>query len=281
MEIKKLYFTYPLNLLQRIKRMLMEDEIKGQEVTQPETQSETPPKKSKRDMLRERLSKKYPDKNFDDDEAFAGQVSDDYDDYDKRLADYQKNEQAIGDMFSTDPRATSFLMEWKDGSDPVVALVRTFGKDIVDAADDPARQEEIAKANKEYIERVNKSKELDNEYETNLQESLQTLADAQKQNGWSDEQIDNAFQQLFQIVDDAVMGKFSPETLQLVMNAQNYNQDIATAQQEGEVKGRNAKIEEKLRKAKSGDGTPQLNGKNGKVQRSPTQQSIFALASQA
>lgn len=184
-------------------------------------------------------------------------------------------------MFATDPRATSFLMEWKDGSDPVVALVRTFGKDIVDAADDPARQEEIAKANREYIERVNKSKELDNEYETNLQESLQTLADAQKQNGWSDEQIDNAFQQLFQIVDDAVMGKFSPETLQLVMNAQNYNQDIATAQQEGEVKGRNAKIEEKLRKAKSGDGTPQLNGKNGKVQRSPTQQSIFALASQA
>lgn len=259
----------------------MEDEIKGQEVTQPETQSETPPKKSKRDMLRERLSKKYPDKNFDDDEAFAGQVSDDYDDYDKRLADYQKNEQAIGDMFATDPRATSFLMEWKDGSDPVVALVRTLGKDIVDAADDPARQEEIAKANREYIERVNKSKELDNEYETNLQESLQTLADAQKQNGWSDEQIDNAFQQLFQIVDDAVMGKFSPETLQLVMNAQNYNQDIATAQQEGEVKGRNAKIEEKLRKAKSGDGTPQLNGKNGKVQRSPTQQSIFALASQA
>lgn len=259
----------------------MEDEIKGQEVTQPETQSETPSKKSKRDMLRERLSKKYPDKNFDDDEAFAGQVSDDYDDYDKRLADYQKNEQAIGDMFATDPRATSFLMEWKDGSDPVVALVRTLGKDIVDAADDPARQEEIAKANREYIERVNKSKELDNEYETNLQESLQTLADAQKQNGWSDEQIDNAFQQLFQIVDDAVMGKFSPETLQLVMNAQNYNQDIATAQQEGEVKGRNAKIEEKLRKAKSGDGTPQLNGKNGKVQRSPTQQSIFALASQA
>ena len=259
----------------------MEDEIKGQEVTQPETQSETPSKKSKRDMLRERLSKKYPDKNFDDDEAFAGQVSNDYDDYDKRLADYQKNEQAIGDMFATDPRATSFLMEWKDGSDPVVALVRTFGKDIVDAADDPARQEEIAKANREYIERVNKSKELDNEYETNLQESLQTLADAQKQNGWSDEQIDNAFQQLFQIVDDAVMGKFSPETLQLVMNAQNYNQDIATAQQEGEVKGRNAKIEEKLRKAKSGDGTPQLNGKNGKVQRSPTQQSIFALASQA
>ena len=33
------------------------------------------PKKSKRDMLRERLSKKYPDKNFDDDEAFADQVN--------------------------------------------------------------------------------------------------------------------------------------------------------------------------------------------------------------
>ncbi len=259
----------------------MEDEIKQQEVIQPEAKGETPPKKSRRDMLRERLSKKHPDKSFDDDEVFAGQVSDDYDDYDKRLAEYQKNEQAVGDMFATDPRATTFLMEWKDGNDPIVALVRALGKDAVEAADDPERQEEIAKANKEYIERINKSKELDKEYESNLQESLQTLADVQQQNGWTDNQIDAAFQQLFKIVDDAIMGKFSPETLQLVMNAQNYDQDVATAQQEGEVKGRNAKIEEKLRKAKSGDGTPQLNGKNGKVQRTPSQQSIFSLASQA
>lgn len=44
--------------------MLMEDEIKGQEVTQPETQSETPPKKSKRDMLRERLSKNIQTKTL-------------------------------------------------------------------------------------------------------------------------------------------------------------------------------------------------------------------------
>lgn len=259
----------------------MEDEKIAPEVAQAEAQQETGNKKSKRDTLRERLSKKYPDKNFDDDEDFAGQVSDDYDDYEKRLADYQKNEQSIGDMFATDPRATSFLMEWKDGSDPIVALVRALGKDAVEAANDPERQEEIAKANKEYIERVNKSKELDKEYESNLQDSLQTISDIQQQNGWSDEQVDGAFQQLFKIVDDAIMGRFSPETLQLMMNAQNYDQDIAAAQQEGEVKGRNAKIEEKLRKAKSGDGTPQLNGKNGNVQRRPSQQSIFALASQA
>lgn len=39
--------------------------------------------KSKRDLAMERIKAKYPDKSFDDDEAFFGQINDDYDDYDK------------------------------------------------------------------------------------------------------------------------------------------------------------------------------------------------------
>lgn len=285
MEIKKNRIHKHVNLLHRTKYNDMEDEMKGQEVRQSEGVGSAPApakEKSKRDLLRERLSKKYPDKNFDDDEEFAGQIGADYDDYDNRIADFEKNERAIGDMFSADPRAASFLMDWKDGSDPVVALVNVLGKDAIEAANDPERQEEIAKANKEYLERIKKSKELNKEYESNLQESLQTLQDVQEEKGWSDEQVDGAFQTLFKIVDDAILGKFSPDVLQLVMNAQNYDHDVAMAQQEGEVKGRNSKIEEKLRKAKSGDGMPQLNGKSHKVAQPKTsQQSIFSLASQA
>ncbi len=243
-----------------------------------------PPKekpKTKRDTLHERIAKKYPDKTFDDDESYASQINDDYDEYDRQIADYKKNEQALADMYASDPRSASFLMEWKEGSDPIIALIRNYGSDVVAAADDPERQEEMAQANKEYLERVNKNKQLEKEYKENLQQSLQQMDDAQQQYGWSDEQIDSAFQNLFQIVNDAVMGKFTPETIQLMMNAQNYEKDLANAQQEGEVRGRNAKIEEKLRKQKSGDGTVHLDGKNGNESRKPSQQSMFALAAQA
>lgn len=239
------------------------------------------PKKSKRDILRERLSKKYPDKNFDDDEAFADQVNADYDDYDNKIAGYKKSEQALSDMFASDPRSANFLIDWKEGSDPVIALVRNYGSDIVAAVDDPARQEEMAEANKAYIERMNRNKALEEEYKENLNQSLQMMQEAQEQNGWSDEQVDAAWQQLFKIVDDAVMGKFDPETLKLLMNGSNYDKAVATAQQEGEIKGRNAKIEEKLRKQQQSDGTAHLNGKNGRAPRRTADQSIFALASQA
>ena len=38
--------------------------------------------KTKRDLVSERGRSRYPDRQFDDDEALFGQIGDDYDDYD-------------------------------------------------------------------------------------------------------------------------------------------------------------------------------------------------------
>ena len=45
--------------------------------------------KSKRDQFKERMKGKYPDRDFEDDEVFFGQINDDYDDYDKQLSGYK------------------------------------------------------------------------------------------------------------------------------------------------------------------------------------------------
>lgn len=55
----------------------------------------------------------------------------------------------------------------------------------------------------------------------------------------------------------------------MIIKAQNYDNDIEQAQMEGEVAGRNAKIEEKLRKGKQGDGTVALDGKNSNPPNKP------------
>lgn len=169
--------------------------------------------KSKRDQFKERMKGKYPDRDFDDDEVFFGQINDDYDDYDKQLSGYKEREGKFSDMFSSDPRSAKFLMNWKDGKDPAVELVRQFGTDIADAINDPDRQEEIADANKEFVERVAKEKELDGIYQKNLEESLKVISDYQQQNGLSDEQVDGAMEFLIGITRDAVMGKFTAETI--------------------------------------------------------------------
>lgn len=237
--------------------------------------------KSRRDQQLERLRKKYPDKKFEDDEEIYGQISDDYDQYEHELDGYRGREKALGDMFSADPRSAQFLADMHNGQDPVLGLVKNFGIEIKDVLDNPEMQDKIAEANKEYVERVAKSKQLDEEYEKNMEVSLETLRQFQEERGMSDEQIDAVADAMLTVVKDGVMGKFSRETLEMFVNAINHDSDVANASEEGRVAGRNAKIVEGLRKQNKGDGTSPLNGKNGNAGSGQKSQSIFDLANEA
>lgn len=219
--------------------------------------------KSKREKALERLRVKYPEEQFDDDEQIFGRINDDYDQYDSAIAACKEREGKFSDMFTSDPRSARLMMDWKDGDDPAIALLRLYGEDIKDAIDDPEKQEAIAEANKEYMERVAKEKQYEEEYTANLIESLKNLETAQQELGLSDEQVDDSMSWLIAVAKDAMMGKFSPETIKMAIKAQNYDNDIEQAGVEGELRGKNTKIKETLRKPTKGDGTPQLAGKNG------------------
>lgn len=224
---------------------------------------ETDTVKSKRDLALERLQGKYPGEQFDDDEQIFARINDDYDKYDKELAGYKEREGKFSDMFTSDPRSARLMMAWKNGDDPAVALMRLYGEDIKEAIDDPEKQEAIAEANREYMERVSKEKEYEDAHSSNLVESLRILEEIQAEKGLTDEQVDDAMAWLIGVAKDAMLGKFSRETIEMAVKAQNYDNDVAMASEEGEVRGRNAKVTEKLRKSTRGDGTPQLDGKNG------------------
>lgn len=224
---------------------------------------------SKRELALQRLKSKYPEDRFDDDEAIFGRINGDYDDYDKqikerddRIAGYEADEKSLGEMFSSDPRSAKFLSDWRKGGDPAIALIQEFGNDIEDIIHDPERQKEVAEANKAFAERVAKNKEYEEEYKKNLDQSMQNIEDLKAQ-GISDEEIDSIMQTAIAIVSDGLRGIFSPETLDMVRKAINHDKDVDAASEDAEIRGRNAKIEEKLRKPSKGDGTPSLNGNSG------------------
>lgn len=219
--------------------------------------------KSNRERYAERMKSKYPDREFADDEALWGQVNEDYDGYDKEIAGYKEREKAFSDLFTSDPRSAAFLTNWRKGGDPAVELVRMFGDDFVEQLRDPKKQEELAAASKEYADRIAKEKEFDEQYQKNLSETLGTLEAMQSEDGVSDDEIDKAMELLIGIVRDGILGKFSPESIKMAFRALNHDTDVAVAAREGEVKGRNTRIEEKLRRNRRGDGTASLDGKNG------------------
>lgn len=236
--------------------------------------------KTKREAQIERLRNKYPDKKFEDDDEIYGQISDDYDQYDRELGEYRDREKTLSDMFSADPRSAQFLSDMHKGEDPVLGLVRNFGVEIKDVLDNPEMQDKIAEANREYVERVAKSKELDEEYERNMAVTLETLRRYQQERGMTDEQIDAVIDALLRIVRDGVMGKFDVDTLDMMVKAIDHDIDVDIAAEEGRIAGRNDKIVESLRKSNMGDGVSPLGGKNG----SPSQRresNMFDLANEA
>lgn len=235
-----------------------------------DTATVTPPKKSKRDTLLEKMRAKYPDKKFDDDEELYGQVYDDYDDYDQKLASSREREGKLSKLFSQSPKAARMLQDWAGGKDPVIAFVEMFGSDIADAVNDPTKRDDIATANKQYLERMTQSEQYEQQYDKNLDESIDAVNTVQKEDGLSDEETDKVLVKLGQIVGDGVMGKFTPETIRMVRKAMNHDTDVATAAEEAEVRGRNARIDETLRKNNRSDGVPAMAGKNA-TQRPETQ----------
>lgn len=219
--------------------------------------------KSNRDRYTERLKAKYPDKEFADDEALFGQINEDYDGYDKQLSDYKDREKALSDLFASNPRSAAFLTDWRNGEDPIVGLIRKFGDDFKEALEDPEKQEALAAANKDYAERIAKESEFEEQYQQNIQETLTTLERMQQEEGLSDDDIDKAMEFLISIMRDGLLGKFSPDSIHMALKALNHDGDVEQADREGEIRGRNTKIEEKLRKGGKSDGTANLAGKNG------------------
>lgn len=224
--------------------------------------ADTKNSKSRRDSVLERLRGKNPEGNYDDEETLFGQIDDDYADYDSRLKDYEEEERKFSDMFTADPRSAMFLSEWKSGKHPVVALVEMFGDDFVEEMKNPKKQLELAEASKNFAERVAKEKEYDEQYSKNIEETREAVARMQEEEGLSDEDVDKAMEFLVGIMKDGLLGKFSPESIHMALDAVNHDADVEYARGEGEVAGRNARIEEKLRKRGRGDGTASLGGRN-------------------
>ncbi len=236
------------------------------------------PVKSKRDLTMERMKARYPDRSYDDDEALFGQINDDYDDYDKKLSESQGREKAFSEMFYKNPKAARLMMEWKDGKDPVASLISIYGKeDILAAIDDPERLQAIEEANKDFAERLAKSDEYDAQYEKNFPESARAIDEWAEQKGIDENTVNELGTMLAEICGNFIVGKFTPETFEMLMKAKNYDADVEQAQAEGEVAGRNAKIEEKLRKGKQGDGTVALDGKNGNAGSTKPKRDLGAL----
>lgn len=245
--------------------------------------AEKDPQKSKRELFMERLNAKYPDRKYADDEELFGQINDDYAANDEAIGKYRERENQLSELFSKDPRSAKFITDMATGADPWIAVIKQLGIDgVTDLMNDPSKQEAYAEANKEYVERLAKEKGLEEEYQANFDESMKMLEQMQTERGLDDATIDAAMELIMNITHAAIMGKFTPETIDMALKAINHDAEVEAAHNEGVVAGKNAKIDETLRKPKTGDGLPAMGGtNNGPTRQKQRNLNIFDYAEAA
>lgn len=215
--------------------------------------------KTKRELFAERLKSRYPDREFVDDEAMYGQAGEDYDAYENELSGYRERESKLEELFAKDPKNAQFLADMAAGKDPWIVVIERLGTDgITELLNDPEKKAAYEEANKRYAERLAKEKEIEAEYDRNMEESQRVREELDAVHGV--EAVDAALGVIDQMTKDAIMGKVTKEAVEMAMKIVNRDADLANARSEGEIAGRNAKIEERMRRQQTGDGMPQMGG---------------------
>lgn len=214
--------------------------------------------KTKRDIALEKLKARHPDTDYVDDEAIYGAINDDYDADQKALTGYRDNEKKMSEMMSKDPRNAAFLKAMMGGKDPVLSLVEEFGDDFLDYLSDPDNRDALNEARKKHLEKLTKSKELDEQADKNLEKSLDVMDAYDEKYG---EDVTNAaLEQYAKDVNDYLLNNIKESTLDTYRLASSHDEDVENAAHVAEVKGRNANITKHVRLKKAGDGTKDLEG---------------------
>lgn len=206
-----------------------------QEVTEP----------SKRDMFRERFSKRYPDTNMDDEDAY-------YDAAMKHMDSFEQQEGFINRMREgTDksPLFTEMIMAagQSEDFDPLVWFIEQ-GVDLDAIANDPAYAEKIGEARKKQLKMREVQEGIDKEAAENTPKSIQAILQRAEALGLSDEQTEEIITSMYQMMDDMIHGKISLEMFELLAKGKNADRAVEEAREEGKAEGLNTKVNDKLRK---------------------------------
>lgn len=218
---------------------------------------------SKRQLLTDRMKGKYPDKEFADDEELYGSLYDDFTDYDERIKRNEEVDGQLTGLFNDNPQFATAFLGALSGNNPVLELVKAYGDDFRTYLEDPENAEQLAEATKSYSDRMSQEKELEAQYQKNLEKSLAIADELQAQYG--EEQIDEAFTAIIEDASRAIMGDITKEMLEMRLKGMNHDADVQEAAQDASVQAKNEKIVAKKKSLKQD--LPMIEGKGAAPKR--------------
>lgn len=203
----------------------------------------------------------YPDKQFQSDEQYEEALMEYLNHTKAKLSDNEAANEAIAEILFDYPEFAEIIEDMKNGVPVRVALARHFDPDDMTINDD---EQDADKYKEAVANRKKRKADADariKEREANLELSEKEFDDFMEQCGWDDEKTENFAGWIQEFINDFARGLIKKPVLLKLKQAYEYEEAVEEARQDGEIEGRNSKIEaERVRKSQSTDGLPKGGG---------------------
>lgn len=234
---------------------MTDEEKKLQEQTPAQGAGATAPAESvpmerpNRDRYSQMFSEDYPDIDFEDKEARYGAMANDRED----LRSLRNSGRKLGAAFDKHRWLAAMFADLAENDDlnPITWMAQN-GIDIAAALEDEKVANQVAEKIAEFQENQAKSEEIERERAENLRTSAENLQGLQEKYGMDDDAAlelwNDAFENIF---DPLLRGEVTPETWEMIIKGKHYDADLNGAREEGAMKARNEKIQNKMTKSRT------------------------------
>ena len=209
---------------------------------------------------RERLKKRYADREFNSDDDWDAAAEEAYAEDEEAIKVFKDNNKIIDDLIASDKDLAAIIADIVANQIPFrAAVAKRFDPEDLVAKEGDSDYEYYQKS---YEERLATGKELQRiaqEKLKNEDEAYDNIDAYCEEKGYNDEQKKEFINFINEFYHSLSMRKITPETLKTLDNARHYDDDMMSAEENGFIAGKNENIAAKRvaeKKAASGDGVP-------------------------
>lgn len=244
-------------------------EVKEKTIEAGVEAAETP----KLPAYRERLKKRYADREFNSDEDWDNAAEEAYAEDEESINVFKDNNKVIDEVIASDKDLAAIIADIVANHIPFRAAVakRFDPEDLVAKEGD----DDYEYYQKSYEERVATGKEIQRlaqERLKNEDEAYDNIDAFCEEKGYSDEDKKEFIKFINEFYNSLSMRKITPDILKTLDNARHYEDDMASAEESGFVAGKNENIAAKRAEQKSqaaADGVPVPQGGGAPVTEAP------------
>ena len=240
-----------------------EEEDKEEEDKEEEDKEEEPEEEEEGKVTNEFFEfakRSLPDRKFKNNAELYRAIMDEYTELEVYRQENSLANQKMVEVLDNHPQISALLRDLADGLPDEIAVARNFDVDGLKPVEGDENYDAWVAEQKRRDKLIKEAKKFEIDRKKNQGVSIQNIIAFQNETGMSDDETNTFAERVLEHIDNAYHSRITPEFLKIMFNGMNYQLAVDEARKQGEIKGRNANIEEEIKDKdkRKGDGLPHI-----------------------